>query len=269
MRAQKVISGVTGLLVLGLAVAAFALSFSALRSLAASNGIAPGSAWVFPLIVDGAMIVFSLSILRNSLYSESAAVAWGFVVVFMAASIIFNVLHAEATPQDPLRAVIAAVAPVALFLAFETLMRQIRSEVERRGSWQSLEKIMAKVDQAQAELDALLAKRQTQVEKLDTSLEKRRASLSKINQELRELRKEKSKLVKELEAAPQTVGKDLSKPERLDFVLGVFGQDPLKDVGEVAQSLGVSNQTVYNYLAELEKAAKIRRNGQGVEVLAA
>jgi len=112
MKAHKVISWVTALLVFLLACAEFVLSFSSLKELAADNGIHPSLAFVFPLIIDGAMIVFSLAVMRNELYGEPTWVGWLLIGAFTMASTIFNIVHSTG---DLLAAFIAAVAPVALF----------------------------------------------------------------------------------------------------------------------------------------------------------
>lgn len=260
------ISVITGILVLLLAVAAFWLSFNALRALASENGISPNNAWVFPLIVDGAMIVFSLSILRSSLYQERVPWLWFMVGLFTVSSIVFNILHSA---DGLLSGVIAAVAPIALFLGFETLMRQVKNEVERQSSLQSLEQITAKIAQAEAQLDKILSERQGRIDKLDESLERRRQSLDDINQSLRELRKEKRELDQALADVPPKVDKNLSKLERIEIVLSAFAKDPTKSIGDLADHLSVSDETVRNYLRELEETSMVvwDRNGGTVTVL--
>lgn len=75
---NQTISTITGILVALLAAAAFWLSFDALRHLAAQNGIEAGMAWLYPAIIDGAIIIFSLSVLQTSLNKEKATYPWGF-----------------------------------------------------------------------------------------------------------------------------------------------------------------------------------------------
>lgn len=64
---------------------------------------------------------------------------------------------------------------------------------------------------------------------------------------------------------------NLSKEERkrqhFDSLLNIYLNSPKAGVSLVAGKLGVSRQTIYNYLDELETAGKIHRNGQGVEVI--
>lgn len=122
------IGKLTAALVTFLAVAAFGLSFEALRDLAiAAGGMKPQVAWLFPLIVDGGIIVFSLGALRAGV-TGGRDQRWflGLVVVVTLFSVSLNVAHAQ---EGFVSALVASVPPVLLFLAFESLMRQIHDSV--------------------------------------------------------------------------------------------------------------------------------------------
>ena len=56
----RIISFVSAVLVLMIAVLAFILSFDAIRNEAIIQGIKPGIAWMVPFIIDGLMIVLSI-----------------------------------------------------------------------------------------------------------------------------------------------------------------------------------------------------------------
>ena len=71
-RINHLISLVSALLVLFLAGSAFFLSFESLRNLAVQIGIAEQIAWLYPAIIDGAIVVFSLSVLRADRVSLGA-----------------------------------------------------------------------------------------------------------------------------------------------------------------------------------------------------
>lgn len=261
MKAERVISLITGVLVFCLAIAAFTLSFNALMELAMNNGISARFAWVFPLIVDGAMIVFSLSILRSSLYSEKAPWLWFMVVLFTSASIVFNVLHSA---NSVLSGVIASVPPIALVLGFETLMRQIKNEVTRMGALQSLDQIAEKIKQGDKEIDKLSTERNKIIDGLDQAIERRKNTLDEINQALKASRQNKREIEKALEEQPKAIDKNMSKAERLEYLLSTYAKDPTKSAPEIAAEFGVSNQTVYNYLGELERDSRViwdRDNG--------
>lgn len=122
------IGKLTAGLVTFLAVAAFGLSFEALRDLAiVAGGMKPQVAWLFPLIVDGGIIVFSLGALRAGV-TGGGDQRWflGLVVVVTLLSVALNVAHAQ---EGFVAALVASVPPVLLFLAFESLMRQIHDSV--------------------------------------------------------------------------------------------------------------------------------------------
>ena len=69
-----------------------------------------------------------------------------------------------------------------------------------------------------------------------------------------------------LDAARQT--RQMRRDARLDALLTYYASNPDAGPTEVGRAIGVSRQTVYTYLAELEAAGRIvRADGRGVEVL--
>lgn len=57
------------------------------------------------------------------------------------------------------------------------------------------------------------------------------------------------------------------KQRQLDTLIALYVDNPLLSVSDAAKQTGVSRQTIYNHLNDLEEAGRIHRNGQGVEVL--
>jgi len=113
--------------VLGLAVGGFSMSYGSLHGLALAEGVPSSLAWVWPLIVDGFIVVASLSVLHAVLERRSSVYPWCLVMLFSAISVGFNVLHAAPTSVARL---VGAVPPLALVLSFELLMRQVRAALE-------------------------------------------------------------------------------------------------------------------------------------------
>ncbi|MFT5405680.1 MAG: hypothetical protein ACI9DF_004535 [Verrucomicrobiales bacterium] len=111
-------------LVILLGAGAFAVSFHALQSLAQTNGF-DGNSFILPLILDGGIIVFSLSALRFELSGVSSRYPMSLVIVTTVASILFNIVHAESTL---IARSLSAMPPLILFLSFELLMKQVRLE---------------------------------------------------------------------------------------------------------------------------------------------
>jgi hypothetical protein len=119
----------TAILVGLLAIAAFALSFEALRDLAITTGAIPNpeQAWLFPVLLDGGVVVFSLAALRASLTGSDRRWYMTLVVVVTLLSVAFNVAHAT---RGILSSVMAGMPPLLLFMAFESLMRQIQDSLK-------------------------------------------------------------------------------------------------------------------------------------------
>ena len=113
--------------VAGLALAGFAMSYGALHALARDSGVPAALAWMWPLVVDGFIVVASLSVLHAVLEARPARYPWCLLLLFSAVSVAGNVAHGPPTPVGRL---VAAVPPVALVLAFDLLMRQVRRVLE-------------------------------------------------------------------------------------------------------------------------------------------
>ena len=111
-----------------LAGGGFAMSYGALHGLALAEGVDPALAWMWPLIVDGFIVVASLAVLHAVLERRSTLYPWCLVLGFSAISVAFNVLHAAPTPVARL---VGAVPPLALVLSLELLMRQTRAALEQ------------------------------------------------------------------------------------------------------------------------------------------
>jgi hypothetical protein len=117
------LSRVTLLLVLLLAAGSFTISYEALSELAAASGAVDSSrAWVFALLVDGAIVIFSISALRATIAGESDRWSMALVITTTAASILLNIAHARPGPVGWL---VGAMPPLLLFLSFESCMKQL------------------------------------------------------------------------------------------------------------------------------------------------
>jgi hypothetical protein len=128
-RSMRWIHRSTTIGVVALAMAGFAMSYGALHGLALEEGVPARLAWLWPLVVDGFIVVASLSVLHAVLERRSTIYPWVLVLGFSAVSVSFNVVHAAPTPVARL---VAAVPPLALVLSFELLMRQVHAALEPR-----------------------------------------------------------------------------------------------------------------------------------------
>jgi Protein of unknown function (DUF2637) len=108
--------------VLVLAAAAFSLSYDALHQLALDSRVRPGLAWLWPVVIDGTIVVALLTVLAAKRAGRGAGYPWALAGLFSAASVAFNVAHA---PDRPVARLVFAMAPVALVLTTHLLMQQV------------------------------------------------------------------------------------------------------------------------------------------------
>jgi len=247
----KMIGLITSVLVLALAVAAFVLSYDALRGLAADNGVSLRLAWIWPFVIDGFLIVASLSVLRNGLLGERALYQWALVALFTAASIAFNIAHA---PEDLLARVMGATPPVALALAFELLMGQVKSEVGRGRAVNSLEKITSSVNELRGERERIV-----------NEIERRREELEEVECERSGNSREFGQIQQELDKANLTRSEqaELAMKQLLTF----YRENPGAAQSDAGEYVDRSRSWVSKTLAELEESGLIKRNGKGVQVV--
>ena len=145
-------SNLAAALVLMIAAFAFILSYDAIRELAIDNGVKTEYAWMVPFIIDGSMVVFSVSVIRAALTNEKQWPGWVLIGLFTAVSIAFNVGHSNAEPYG---ITIAILTPLALLFTFETLMGQIKSTLQ--GELKTIEELQAEFQAAQASASDLQA----------------------------------------------------------------------------------------------------------------
>lgn len=100
-----------------IAAGAFWLSFTALADLAARSGVGASQAWAWPLIVDGIIVVATVSAVALA-GQRSAWYPWALLIGGAAVSVTANAIHAvvaaDADVPGVLAAAVAAVPPVVL-----------------------------------------------------------------------------------------------------------------------------------------------------------
>jgi Protein of unknown function (DUF2637) len=107
--------------VLVLAAAAFTLSYDALHQLALDSRVRPALAWLWPVVIDGTIVVALLTVLAAKRAVAKAGYPWSLAGLFSAASVAFNIAHA---PDRPVAQLVFAMAPIALVLTTHLLMQQ-------------------------------------------------------------------------------------------------------------------------------------------------
>ena len=113
--------------VLGIGAAAFLLSYDALHSLALASGVRPGLARIWPGVLDGFIVVATLTVVAAKRASRPSWYPWALVVLFSVASVAFNILHAidQALARAGwVAALVFAMPPVTLVLATHLLLQQ-------------------------------------------------------------------------------------------------------------------------------------------------
>ena len=113
--------------VLGIGAAAFLLSYDALHSLAVASGVRPGLARIWPGVLDGFIVVATLTVVAAKRARQPTWYPWALVALFSAASVAFNILHAldrYLTAARWVGPLVFAMPPVALVLATHLLLQQ-------------------------------------------------------------------------------------------------------------------------------------------------
>jgi Protein of unknown function (DUF2637) len=113
--------------VLGIGAAAFLLSYDALHSLAVASGVRPGLARIWPGVLDGFIVVATLTVVAAKRARQPTWYPWALVALFSAASVAFNILHAldkYLTAARWVGPLVFAMPPLALVLATHLLLQQ-------------------------------------------------------------------------------------------------------------------------------------------------
>lgn len=130
-RTSRLLSAVAGTVavagILGVVVAAFALSFDAIRAVAVAAHIRASIAWLFPVAVDGAMSVATVCAVVLRARGRSAAYPWAVVLFGAAVSVIANGLHAwvdggSVALPAPWAVALSSVPPLLLALSIHLLI---------------------------------------------------------------------------------------------------------------------------------------------------
>jgi hypothetical protein len=116
--------------VLLLAAAAFTLSYDALHQLALDSRVRPALAWLWPVVIDGTIVVALLTVLAAKRAAARGGYPWALAGLFSLASVAFNIAHA---PDRPVAQLVFAMAPVALVLTTHLLMQQAGWRLPRFG----------------------------------------------------------------------------------------------------------------------------------------
>jgi DNA-binding CsgD family transcriptional regulator len=140
--------------VVAIALGSFTLSYSALVGLAASNGVPGNLAYLWPLIVDISVVVFSGAILVAQLQNRGARLPIGLTMFYGVVTIAGNLLHAPATALGWL---VGALPPLSLIFATEMLRAMAHHAIKQNNTVIGLQELTQQVDAKGKELAAISA----------------------------------------------------------------------------------------------------------------
>lgn len=124
------------IIIAGVGAAAFRLSFATLRDLAVLAHIPARDAWLFPVIVDGTIILATLGAVVLAKSPERQWFSW-VLIVGAAVSVVGNSLHAVAAGRELpwwASALVAAVAPISLLVDTHGLVVLFRAAQRESAS---------------------------------------------------------------------------------------------------------------------------------------
>lgn len=181
MTTPRIVTGLTAtvaILTLAIGAGAFALSYDALHATGLEHGTFPaGLGWLFPLLIDLPLVIFTLALLVSQLTRQSGKLWAALVIVYTLATVGFNLAHAQPTPLGWL---VAIVAPAGLLLTTEALRHLARGIIERGAAVVTL-----------AELSQQAAQRRADLDRLQTELDTNAAKVAELKTELARLRNER------------------------------------------------------------------------------
>ena len=259
MNWTKIISGLTAVFVFFLTAVSIVLTYNALYDVAYDNGLTGsigglGLAYIWPLTIDGALLVFSLAVINASLSKDSTILRWVMVGIFTLLTIAFNFVDGgtDRLPDivgSSLPFIVRTVPPVALVLSFETLMSMLRKSVKR-------DSIVKSMDTIEAEWDIEKDKINTERGQLASELDNLNKTITTAKQTIQRLKSE------EKQTTPETMFKYLPDnllPDARQQMVYKMSNDGVT-IGQQAAWLNVSEGTIKNDRKALPAG---NRNGNG------
>lgn len=255
----------------------FLISFGALRDLAAQNAVS--YPWLYPIMIDGGLIIFKAVVLRASLRGRRDSYAWVMAVLATAISVYLNVVHVPPTlPQLGLARFMAALPPLVILVAFIAVSRRIEESARHDKAIYSYQQIRQTTAVKRQELDELIANKTAE---LDAAVQKQTAEIERLTAQIERLIVQKSDLqndvrtIKTEQKASDTdsIGRAraarLSKKEQaIADLLHFLDANPDASLAEIAVEIGRSKSTVGSYISELSTNGQLHKNGHGWEVTA-
>lgn len=233
---------IVAILVTLIAFGAFWLSYESIYELALPH-FGDKSTWIFPLLIDGAIVTFSIVRLYAAMVGEQKAAAWSiaFIAIGVILSVLFNVANSvqfnAITLSDWLTITVHSLPPLFLLMSFEMFMAIVHSQVNRSVSVQTNGRLQEKQSQLNAQLD-----------QLNTAIEQRREQVAELETQIAELETERE--VATLNDTQQAI---------IHYVNSLpNGAETLQ---QIADNVERSKSTVSKYVNELVQLGVFSWNG--------
>lgn len=222
---QKIISWIAGLLTLCLTTFSFILSFETLTELAEENGIPVPP--LFPLVVEAAVIVFSLVTLSRSMRGLPTKYNWTLIITSSLLAGFFNVAHAF---PNLLSMFMAAMPSLFLLLSFESFLSLLKHSLSDNDP---KENVTHSLIQEVTKLKNMLLESSNKLQQI----EKENVILRDTCKVLQDKIKEERLVTKQSNKSP-----DNKVEERQKKVLKMLREG--KSPNEIANILNVSEMTI-------------------------
>ncbi len=160
----------------------FALSFVALYELATANGVPARLGWIWPLIVDVSMVIYTAAILVAQLQRRGAKLPVALTIFYGVVTIAGNILHA---PHTALGWFVASLPPLSLIFGSEMLRAMAHHNITHRAAVQTVAELQRQAQKIEESLvkqsanfetqernkRAVLAQLEAQIEQTQSQLE--------------------------------------------------------------------------------------------------
>jgi hypothetical protein len=263
---NKIISWVTGILTLLLALFSFILSFNALADLAQQHQLSIPI--LFPFVVEFAVVIFSLHALHRSLSGEGAKVQWMLIIGSSLLAGMFNVAHAS---NDILSRLMAAMPSLFLLLSFESFLSLVRHTVTRSQILQTIAQLNADLNARSHELEALIDTKEQEIDllsneanELEAKIDQARATLVQIQQEIGTANVQSGSI--EHAQAVKAKNDAVTIEQRRNELTQIIANEGDIGPSALAKRLNISRGTVYRDLEALLDAGQLVKDGTGWEI---
>lgn len=203
-----VVTAATGTVLIG--IGGFWLSFMALADLAARSGIASGQAWIWPLLVDGLIVVSTIAVValdgRRGAWYPWALLFCG-ALVSVAANALHAVVAADVSVPAMLAATVAAVPPLVLLASTHLTVVLTRSTTAQPSSTAQVLGDLAAVAEADPAPESEAEAEQVTEPEAELVIGRRERAM-----QLREAGWSNKAIADELQVHPSTVGRWFAPP---------------------------------------------------------